>query len=121
MKRHEFSDRFVDALHAAAVEAEDQLGRAVPRQFRILLHGAGYSGTLLTPGAAMDALYIDEDHLYRIIDFSACEVDDEYTTVFVRASAHPPGPIQVTWNTPPGTGPFKQLGPRTPMKVMTKP
>jgi hypothetical protein len=109
MTKEEFRGLFKDALEAAARNAEEQLGHTVPRSFRILLHGAGHPGDLMDPAAAVDALYLGEELFYRIIDLAVVKVGKHFTTVFVRASGHRPGPFEQTWNTPPGTGPFKQL------------
>jgi hypothetical protein len=108
--RDEFRRRFHEALEAAAEDAASRLGRPVSRQFRVLLHGAGHAGDIVAPEIALDALYLGPDRSYRIIDFGVVEVGNDFTTVFVRASAHRPMSYDQTWNVPPGSGPFKQLG-----------
>jgi hypothetical protein len=110
MTKQEFGRLFQSALDAAALDTEAKLGRQLPHRFRIRLFGAGHSGDLLSPESALDALYLGEHRFYRVIDVGTIEVGDECLTIFVRASAHTPGSFEQTWNDPPGSGPFKQLG-----------
>jgi hypothetical protein len=119
MTKPEFKRRFLKELQEAARLAEGQLGRSVPRHFVIELHGAGHSGVAMSPAAAVDALYLGGDRFYRIIDFGVVDVGSSAKTVFVRASDHKPSSWDRTWNSPPGSGPFKQLGPRVPIRVST--
>jgi hypothetical protein len=109
MTRDEFRQFFESALDTAARNADELLSQSVPRNFKILLHGAGHSGDLLDAAAAVDALYLGRDIFYLIIDFAIVEVHTQFTVVFVRASGHTPGPFDQTWNDPPGSGPFKQI------------
>ena len=118
--RSEFEAYFSRALEEAAGLADVQLGYSVPRRFTVLLHGAGHSGVLMAPTSAIEALYLSEDRFWRIIDFSVRQVSPTMTTVFVRASSHPPSKWDQTWNTPPGTGPFKQVGPHIPIRVVAE-
>jgi len=117
MTKAEFEQRFKDALEEAACLADEQLGRRVPRHFVVELHGAGHSKDRVSAADAADALFLGDDLFYRIIDFGVVEVSPNTTTVFVRASDHEPSSWDRTWNTPPGSGPFKQLGPRIPIQV----
>ena len=107
MDQEEFARRFFAALDATAEEADMTLGRSVPRAFRILLHGAGHPGELMSSEAALAELYLGPERSYRIIDFGVVEVSPSFTTIFVRASAHHPAGYQRTWNQPPLYGPFK--------------
>jgi hypothetical protein len=109
MTKQEFRELFEDALELAAVNAEKKLGRGIPRIFEVSLHGAGYPGVLMNPNDALDNLYLGDDLFYRIIDVAVVEVGEASTKVFVRASQHTPAKFEQTWNTPPGSGPFKQL------------
>ena len=110
MTREEFGRLLEVALDAAARNAEAALGQAVPRSFRIRLHGAGKQGErMVDVKTASDELYLGEDRFYRIIDVAVVEVSSDASTAFVRASSHPPGSFQETWNQPPGSGPFKQI------------
>lgn len=109
MTQDEFRNLFQDALMTAVENAEERLHRKLPKNIRIVLHGAGHSGTLMDPLAAADASYLGDNKFYRIIDVSVIKVSTELTTIFVRASSHTPGPFEQTWNTPLGSGPFKQL------------
>ena len=109
MTKQEFAQLFQRALEQAALNAEQQLGRKVSRHYRILLHGAGHPGDLLSPEAAVDALYLNPDKFFRFIDVAVVEVSRTSVTIFARASDHTPVPFDQTGNTPPGSGPFKQL------------
>jgi hypothetical protein len=111
MTKQEFRGLFQASLESAARDAERHLRRPVSRNLKVLLYGAGYRGDLLDPRAAADALYLGSDTFYRIIDLGVVDVDDDRTIIFVRPSGHTPGSWGDTWNTPPGSGPFKQLGP----------
>jgi hypothetical protein len=57
----------------------------------------------------VDRLYLGEGRFYRIIDVAVIEIAEDYTICFVRASDHAPGTFEQTWNSPAGSGPFKQL------------
>jgi hypothetical protein len=107
--KDEFARRFGEALEVAAANAEARFRRPIPRNFRIELHGANHIRDLMEPAAAVDALYLDEDRFYVIIDLAVLGVGPSWTTVFTRVSGHAPGPWEKTWNDPPGSGPFKQL------------
>src|SRR3954454_649096 len=109
MTKEEFQGLFEAALEIAATNAEHKLGHKVPKDFQCLVHGAGHSGELMNLTTSVNSLYLGADRFYRIIDVAVIEVSEHTTTVFVRASAHPPGSFEQTWNTPPGSGPFKQL------------
>lgn len=109
MTKDEFQSLFESALESTATYADHELGWRTPRIFRILLYGGGSPGRYVTPEAAVDTLYLGDDRFHRIIDIAVVEVGNEVTTCFVRASDHTPGPFDQTWNSPPGSGPFKQL------------
>jgi hypothetical protein len=117
MNKQKFARLFYEAVEKAALDAEKFLERKIPRHVGIELHGANYSGVIITPDEAIDILFIDSNTFYRIIDFAVTSVTEEQTTVFVRASAHEPGPFERTWNNPPGTGPFKQIGPNLNLQI----
>ncbi len=105
----EFRQLFEAALQLAAERAEQKIGRTVPRTFLIKLYGGGYSGHILDLETATRVLYLGADTFYRIIDVAVIEITDGRTICFVRASQHRPGPLEQTWNEPPGYGPFKQI------------
>ena len=60
---------------------------------------------------AIDLLYLGRDKFFVFIDIGVLDSSDDYTLLFVRPSGHKPVPFEETWNTPPGNGPFKILGP----------
>jgi hypothetical protein len=109
MNKQEFRLLFLKALECAALNADRKIGHQVSRNFQIRVHGAGHQGDLLGPEEVLDILYLGVNRFYRIIDLSITEVSKTASTVFLRVSDHTPGPIDQTWNQPPGSGPFKQL------------
>src|SRR5215510_2921888 len=109
MTKSEFRLLLEQALEEAARNTSKRLGYEVPRQFIILLHGAGDSGDPMDTETAVDQLYLSEDRFYLIIDVAIIHVHSHHSIVFVRASSHDPGPFAQTWNNPLGNGPFKQL------------
>lgn len=109
MNKIAFETLFNAAIEAALQHAEQQLGRSVPRDITVQLHGAGHSGEELKPTIVLDELYLGGDLFYKIIDVAVIAVRRYQTLIFVRVSSHAPGLFDQTWNTPPGSGPFKQL------------
>jgi hypothetical protein len=81
----------------------------VPRSFEIEMHGVGPHRKIMEKNEAFEAVYLGPDPFYRIIDVSVIRVSKDVSTVFMRISGHNPGPLNETWNQPPGSGPFKQL------------
>jgi hypothetical protein len=110
MTKDEFRKLCVQALNAAADNAEEMLASPVPRSFLIELHGIGGAGSerLLGVDEALDALYLGEDRFYRIIDVAVKKLVPDKSVVFVRPSGHSPDTFEKTW-CPSGCGPFKQV------------
>lgn len=109
MNFEEFRNLFIEALNIAANNAERELTRKIPRQYEILLYGAGCKGDILSVDATAKQIFIDEDNFYRIIDVAIQAIKPNISRVFVRVSDHKPVPLDQTWNTPKGSGPFKQI------------
>ena len=109
MSKEEFKTLFEHALEVAAQNAERKLGRPVPRQFEIEMHGLAPETRILKAEEALDEIYLGSDRFYRIIDISVCRVSKDVSTVFMVVSGHAPGTLKQTWNQPPGSGPFKQV------------
>lgn len=109
MKFEEFKDLFIQSLEIAADNAERLLGKSIPRTYEVLLHGAGCSGDIIDVDKAAIMLFIDEDSSYFVVDVAVQQVSPSISRIFVRASGHPPVPFAKTWDTPTGSGPFKQL------------
>ncbi|MGA2869607.1 MAG: hypothetical protein ABSF34_10660 [Verrucomicrobiota bacterium] len=109
MSREEFKIIFEHALDAAAQNAEKKLGRPVPRQFEIEMHGLVPHSRILTKDLAFEEIYINPNQFYRIIDVSVRRVSKDISTICMVISGHAPGPLSQTWNQPPGSGPFKQV------------
>jgi hypothetical protein len=103
-----FGERVRAELETAARNAEGRLGRPVPRRFVVLLHGAGHPGDRLDVDTAVAALWVGPDRFYRYIDVAVVEVGPATTTVFVRASGHPPGRWEETCGMGSDAGPFQQ-------------
>ena len=109
MSKEEFKILFERALEVAAQNAEKKLGRPVPRQFEIELHGLAPHSGMLSKDLALEQVYINPMQFYRIIDVSVRRVSKDVSTVCMVISGHTPGPLSQTWNLPPGCGPFKQV------------
>jgi hypothetical protein len=108
MTKSEFRQLFLQALDAAAENADARLGIRVPRSFDIELHAAGASRQAMSIGQAVDQLYLGDDRFYKIIDVAIRRVLPRKSVAFVRVSGHPPGPFSQTWD-PSDLGPFKQV------------
>jgi hypothetical protein len=108
MTKAEFKVLFDAALERAAVNADEQLGYRVPRNFHINF-GNPRAPVSIPAEEALDRLYLGEDRFFPVIDVAVVEVGDDRTIVYVRPSGHTPGPFERTWNDPPGSGPFHQL------------
>jgi hypothetical protein len=111
MARDAFKILFQSALETAAEHASKILGRAVPRVFAIEMHGLAPTSRTLTVDEAFDAIYLEPERFYRVIDLAVLRVSGEVTTIFMRVSGHSPETFEKTWNQPAGSGPFKQLLP----------
>jgi hypothetical protein len=94
------------ALERAAEQAGARLGSRVPRTFLIELHAPQVSGQRVDLDWALDHLYLDADHCYRIIDTAVTQILPDASVAFMRASGHVPVPFDQTWD-PPTFGPFK--------------
>jgi hypothetical protein len=80
----------------------------VPRNFMIELHAPNHAGSVVTPDKALDAIYLDGERFFRIIDIAVTEVSLPTTVVFARVSGHAPAEFSKTWD-PDDLGPFKQI------------
>ena len=109
MSKEEFKFLFERALEVAAQNAEKKLGRPVPRQFEIEMHGLAPKSRILKREDVFEEIYLGPDRFYRIIDVSVSRVSKNVSTVYMVISGHAPGPLNQTWNHPPGSGPFKQV------------
>ena len=108
MTRGEFRGLLLQALSAAAENAEARLARPVPRSFVIELHAPGSSGRTLSVDQVLDQIYLGSDRFYRIIDVAIRRLLPGRSVAFVRVSGHPPVPFSQTWD-PSHLGPFKQI------------
>lgn len=109
MSQEDFKNLFLNAINIAMKNAEKQLGRQISQNVRISLHGLGHQGDTVDFDKAVEVLYLGEDKFYRIIDVAVYEITDEYSRIFIRVSGHNPVSFEQTWNTPIGSGPFKQI------------
>src|SRR5205807_5889743 len=108
MTKGEFRRLFLQALSAAAENAEARLGRPVPRSFAIELHAPASSGRTLSVDQTLDQIYLGTDRFYKIIDIAIRRLLPGRSVAFVRVSGHPPAPFSETWD-PSHLGPFKQI------------
>lgn len=105
----EFKSLFLRAIESAIVDAEARTKQTFSRKIEIELHGAGYSNVVMEVNMAADALFIDSETSYVVIDVAIKKATHDNTLVFVRASGHPPVPYSKAWGAKQGTGPFKQI------------
>lgn len=75
------------------------------------VHGGGHDGTLMSLTAAAAEAFVSEDLFYVFIDVGVRRFTPSSTTIFVGISSRPPVPFERTYNTPPGSGPFKVITP----------
>lgn len=110
MTKEEFAQLFRHHLDLAAQNAEERYKISVPRSFLIEFHGKGHSHKIpIDVDTAIDALFIDENTFFLVIDVVILEIRKSVTRVFVRPSGHPPDIFERTWNDPPGSGPFHHM------------
>lgn len=108
MTKAHFRALFEHALAVAADNAAKKLGRPVPRSFEIEMSGRT-DPLILSQDDALELPYISSDCFYRIIDVSVVGISTDFCRVCICISGHHPGPLNETWNQPPGSGPFKKL------------
>jgi hypothetical protein len=109
LTKDEFEELFTRSARAAIADAETRLGRSLPTEFDVELHGAGVSGEMASRERAVDLMYINNDTFYRLIDIAVKAIHRDRPLLFARISSHPPSTFDKTWNTPKGNGPFKVL------------
>lgn len=81
----DFKELFLRSLETADDNAETVLGREIPRNYRILLYGAGHGGDILEVDEVANLLFIDESNFHRIIDVAVQQVSpDESSTSPLR-------------------------------------
>jgi len=108
MTRSEFLARFDQQVSAAISAAESRLGKELPSERIIRLHGAGLGGKPVSASEAGSLLWLGDDLFFGIIDIAVTAYDGTTVELFVRPSGHPPAPWSQTWE-PDGAGPFKQI------------
>lgn len=108
MTRKEFREVLLQALNRAADQAERRVGAPIPRSFLVELHAPDCPGRRIGMEEALDHLFLDGQHFYRIIDTAIRQVLPDASVAFLRVSGHPPAGFDSTWD-PAGLGPFKQM------------
>ncbi len=63
---------------------------------------------------AIDVMFVSEDEYYPTIDVGPKRIQDDNLVIFVGISGREPTSFSQTWNTPPGSGPFKVIEPLIP-------
>ena len=106
--KNEFRELFLRALSSAADNAEEKLGKPIPRSFVIELHAPSCPGRTVSVDQALDQIYLRSDRFHRIIDVAIKELRPEQAVAFVRVSGHPPAEFSETWDSS-ALGPFKQI------------
>ena len=119
ISRAEFTELFEEALTEAISLAEETVGARTNDQVVFLVYGAGFDGELMLKDAAVEAIFINNESFYRVIDIGVFDTDPEQTTIWLRVSGHAPGPFSESWD-PNHLGPFKTvIGERIMEKATT--
>ncbi len=110
MNREAFKQLFEAALEKAAQIAEAEFQLNVPRNFVVTIPGWGYPEELIDVDSASELLYISNDALPFIVNVCIRAISPYVACAMVMQTGHPPvSSIDKTYNTPPGSGPFKQV------------
>jgi hypothetical protein len=110
MTKDKFMEVFLAAVETAAKNVEKQYSVQLPRKFEFEFYGFGHNGTTLDVDEVMNKIYLGDDLFIFLIDLGVKKATKTTTTVFVGVSGHKPqARFEDTWNTPPGSGPFKQI------------
>ena len=110
MNREAFKHLFETALEKAAQIAETEHHLTVPRDFVIEYPGWGSPPELIDVDMAVELMFTDENSLPRLVDVAITAVSPKRACAFVCVSGYPPvASFEKTYNTPPGSGPFKQI------------
>lgn len=108
MTFEEFKKLFNDAIEEASLNAENKLGRLIPRSFLFQYHGPGRESNKrdFTFEEVLNRIFLSEEKFFRIIDVAVIAVTPTSSVVFVRVSGHEPSTLDKTFY---GNSPFKQL------------
>jgi|ERR1051326_745276 hypothetical protein len=109
MNKEQFRALFLDKVSQILAKAQSRIGVPIASNFDIELHGGGIPGKKVPLDQALDTMYINEALFFPIIDIGVKAVTRGTPLIFVRISDFPPSPFSKTWNTPPGSGPFKEI------------
>jgi len=107
MNRSEFKSLFEQVIGEAIEKAKARVDETISPNVMIEIHGAGYTGDIISVAQAFDSIYLGDELYWRIIDVTVKRIEPHQTLVFVRVSGHKPTSFEETWNDPKGYGPFK--------------
>jgi hypothetical protein len=111
MDQETFKNLFLRVVADAIAGAQQLSLRPLPSNFKIELHGGGVSGQIVTLNDTLKRMFVSESLYFAVIDVGLKRVEGRQCIVFVRISAHSPVPLDETWDTPNGNGPFKVILP----------
>lgn len=110
MTKQAFRNLLVQVLNQVKANTEEQLERPLADQFEIELYGAYHAGSILNLAETLDAIFLDEERFYRVINVSVCEISQQKTRFRLGVSGHEPSTFKKTWDSS-GWGPFKEIIP----------
>ena len=113
MNKNEYQKIFELALENASKNTEKAFNVAVPRRFHIELRGAGISYRVLPSESVVDAIFIDENQFWLLVNVMVIEVNLEsnLTIISLTITGHGPGTFEQTFSYSEGKGPFHQVLP----------
>jgi hypothetical protein len=114
MNKSTFKTLFLKVASDAIEQAQAAISKEIPFDFVVEMHGGKGStgqGRLMTIDEAIDAMFIDEEYFYVVIDVLVKTVIGNRTILFVRPSGHEPTRLGETYNTPKDYSPFKVMLP----------
>jgi hypothetical protein len=113
VNKDEYQKIFDIALENASINAEKAFNLDVPRRFHVEVRGGGMSYRILPAENVVDAIYIDENQFWLLINVMVIEVmpDANLTIVSLTITGHGPGTFEQTFSYSDGKGPFHQVLP----------
>lgn len=115
MTKEEFRKLFEKHITKAIEYSEKVLNTKLPTKLRIAFTALGYQYNSLEDtidiAETLELLYLGEDKFFAIINIGVRDIIQDTTIMWVTPTGHRPREFDKTWNIPPGSGPFKVVGP----------
>lgn len=113
VNKSEYQKIFELALENASKNAEKAFHVDVPRRFHIELRGASISYRVLPSENVVDAIFIEENQFWLLINVMVIEVSLEanLTIISLNITGHGPGTFEQTFSYSDGKVPFHQVLP----------